>query len=233
MSEKKSFSTEDMIKRGMMEAAGLDPDSELAKQPLDVIIKEIQRVSMERMMGFQSSSPPTTSAAPLKESSAPKKDKVHVETPVTEVKSSSGSKSGDNLETRIQNQYKASLTEILELRDKSIELQKNNLEEVCGFLNVQKYGLGEELNSYVTWATKATKEGISEAEFNKEMKKRAESLQKLLDTTLSADKNLAKKADKLKEQIQRLCTMAKDDHLKMDELSKKMVTHFEKLGGEI
>jgi hypothetical protein len=27
--------------------------------------------------------------------------------------------------------------------------------------------------------------------------------------------------------------MAKDDHLKMDELSKKMVTHFEKLGGEI
>jgi hypothetical protein len=232
MSEKRD-NTEDMIKRSMMEAAGLDPDSELAKQPLEVILKEIQRVSMERMMGLQTGGPLSTSAAPPKESSAPKKDKIHVETPVTEAKSASGSKTGDNLETRIQNQYQASLTEILGLWDKSIKLQKSNLDQVCGFLNVQKYGLGEELSGYVNWATKATNEGISETEFNKELKKRAESLQKLLDTTLSADKNLAKKADKLKEQIQRLCTMAKDDHLKMDELSKKMVTHFEKLGGEI
>ena len=65
------------------------------------------------------------------------------------------------------------------------------------------------------------------------MKKRTESLQKLLDKTLSTDENLAKKADTLREQIQRLSTAVKDNHLKIDELSKEIVTHFETLGGSI
>jgi len=232
MSEKQ-YSIEETIKRSMMEAAGLDPDSELAKQPLEVILKEIQRVSMERMMGLKTGSTPTTQTTLPKESFASKKDKALTETPMAEEKSIPKSDAYDKLEKQIQDQYQASLTEILGLWDQSIKYQKSNLDQVCGFLNVQKYGLDEELSSYVNWATKATIEGISETEFNKEMKKRAESLQKLLDTTLSADKNLAKKADELKEQIRRLYTMVKDDHLKMDELSKEMVTHFEKLGGEI
>ncbi len=69
MSEKPE-SPEDMVKRSIMEAAGLDPDSELAKQPLDVILREIQRM---KMIGVQTPSPPVTQAAPPKESLAPKK----------------------------------------------------------------------------------------------------------------------------------------------------------------
>lgn len=216
-----------MVKRNLLEAAGLDPDSELANQSFSVIMQEIQLIKA----GIKPPPPSLTKAKPLKESPAPKKDEVPTESSTT--KGKSFTESDAKLETRIQNQYQASLTEIMELWDESIRSQKSSLDHLCGFLNVQKYGLGEELSSYVNWAIKATNEGISETEFSKEMKKKTESIQKLLDKTLSTDENLAKKADTLREQIQSLSTTVKDHHLKMDELSKEIAMHFEKLGGSI
>ncbi|TFG29986.1 hypothetical protein EU528_08875 [Candidatus Thorarchaeota archaeon] len=216
-----------MVKRSLLEAAGLDPDSELAKQSFSVIMQEIQLIKA----GIKSAPPSLTKAKPLKESPAPKKDEVRAKTSTTKGKSSP--ELDAKLETRIQNQYQTSLTEIMGLWDESIKSQKSSLDHLCGFLNVQKYGLGEELSSYVNWATKATNEGISETEFSKEMKKRTESLQKLFDKTLSADENLAKKADTLREQIQRLSIAVKDHHMRIDELSKEIATLFEKLGGSI
>lgn len=216
-----------MVKRSLLEAAGLDPDSELAKQSFSVIMQEIQLIKA----GIKSPPPSLTKAKLQKESPAPKKDEVHIETSTT--KGRSFPEPDATLETRIQNQYQASLTEIMGLWDESIRFQKSGLDHLCGFLNVQKFGLGEELSSYVNWAINATNEGISETEFSKEMKKRTENLQKLFDKTLSADENLAKKADTLREQIQRFSTAVKDNHLKIDELSKEIATHFEQLGGSI
>lgn len=211
----------------MLEAAGLDPDSDLAKQSFLVIMQEIQLIKA----GIKPPPSSTIKATPPKESSAPRKDEDHSKTLETDEKSTSGKV--DAFETRIQDQYQASLTEILRLWGKYIEFQKSSLDQVCAFLNLQKYGLGEELSNYVQWATKTTTEGISETGLSQEMKKRTENLQKSLNTSLSAGENLSKKADELRKQIQRLFTMVEGDYLRMDGLSKDMVTLFDKLGGEL
>jgi len=212
-----------------LEAAGLDPDSELVKQPFLVIMQEIQLIKA----GIKPPPPSTVKSTTPKETSVPMKDEVRSKITVTDKQSSPESKTSERLELRIQDQYQTSLTKILGLWEKSITFQKSNLDHVCGFLNVQKYGLGEELGSYVNWATKATNDRMLVSEFSKEMKKRTESLQKLLNTSLPAGDDIAKKADKLRAQILKLSAIAEDNHLKMDELSKEMVMLFEKLGGEI
>lgn len=228
MSEKKE-DPEYLAKRALLEAAGLDPDSELAKQPLHVVIREIQSI----MRGGKKPDSTMTQATSPKESPAPTKDKTSAETPAAKASLLTESKEVGKPEKQIQDQYQASLAEILGLWEKSIKYQKSNLDQVCGFLNVKKYGLGEELHSYVDWAVKATNEGLSETEFNKEMKKRAESLQKLLDTSLPAGEKLAQSADDLRKQIQRNCTLEKEHHLRIDEFTKEMVRLFEKYEGEV
>ncbi len=67
----KSEDPEYEVKRSMLEAAGLDPDSELVKQPFHVILREIQLIKA----GLKSPSPPPTQATPSKEAPAPKKAK--------------------------------------------------------------------------------------------------------------------------------------------------------------
>lgn len=216
-----------LAKRSILEAAGLDPDSDLVKQPLLVIIQEIQLIKA----GIKPHPSSTIKATPPKESSAPRKDEVHSKT--LEIDEKSASETVYTFEARIQGQYQALLTEILRLWGKYIEFQKSSLDQTCAFLNLQKYGLGEELSDYVQWATKTTTEGISATGLTQEMKKRTENLQKSLNTSLPASEKLSTEADELRKQIQRLFTMVESDYLKMDGLSKDMVAFFDKPGGKI
>ncbi|MFW9921623.1 MAG: hypothetical protein ACFFED_18630 [Candidatus Thorarchaeota archaeon] len=57
-----------IIKKNMLEAAGIDPDPELLKQPFSVILREIQLVQT----GVKKRTPSVEKAAPLKESTTPK-----------------------------------------------------------------------------------------------------------------------------------------------------------------